>query len=236
MQTIPRVRATSAAGIGFQMVRPVDRLVLPFVGVIACLGAACRSEPSMCREIENLVLRDDEPSPAGVSGHDVLSLISTELTDSFLWRSGITNATAAANVTVQRTVYRTGDSVRFIESEQTGDNENDLGCGERLLIPVDIFVHTDDGALMDVFRGEVNYDLAQGPVTETSGASLHVSFEFEDLVGWLEPSSAEAHGELNVLFGVHESGIVASVVSTQNESDDAPTEHFEIAGSWGEAR
>ena len=195
--------------------------------------ASCEGETNECKEVENIVLADDEATPEGAIGLDVLGLPGPAHQVSLTWHPGVTNAPTEMPVPLSVEVQRADGEVRYVVTEQVGTEESNLGCGPTLNVPVRLLLNTEDGALDDVFEGSLVYDTNRGPIGGSSSVPLSIEFSFEDLAGWLELIGAPAVGELNAVFGFDERGTVAA--RRESSSSGNAVEEFEIAAHWGTA-
>ncbi|RPI64540.1 MAG: hypothetical protein EHM50_00505, partial [Lysobacterales bacterium] len=149
---------------------------------------ACASKANSCEQVEEIELEDEEPSPDGPTGSEVLMLVSSSSQPTLEWQAGITNA-EAGNTQLSMTFERNAASVRYSRSEQVGTGKADLGCGPHLLVPVIARVSTEDGALDEIFDAEIVYATDDGPVSAQSSASMRVDFGFDEIEGWLQPAA-----------------------------------------------
>lgn len=193
------------------------------------LLTGCGEKESTCETVREFDVADSEATPGGMSAKDVLSAIQSPSVYEFTWRAADTNVDSeTTQVTVS--VGRTNDSARFVETEQTGNRDSSLGCGPKLLIPVQVSLVTSDGALDDDFSDRLVFDTRR-PVAVGS-SQFDVAFDFEDLEGWLRPTTDDSEGEFSASFGADQRGLIGSarVVETAN----GVAEEFEIVGHWGE--
>ncbi|WAS95124.1 hypothetical protein [Nannocystis punicea] len=192
---------------------------------------ACSAGTSSCEVVESRTLADDEASPEGMSALDVLELTQPHLLALSWLRTpdgqNPTNADPDATVSVDVAIERAPGAVRHVVTEQTGSTEENAHCGANLYIPVRLTITTSDGALQDSFTG----DLVHG--AERPGAPWIIArFEFADLSGTLRPTAAGASGEVHVEFAAEPRGWIA--VRDEVRGQDAVTESWVMAGSWGD--
>jgi len=200
------------------------------VAGVASAAAGCGGEAGGCQVIATTMLADPEKSPQGMSGAEVLALAIAHETG-FTWRRTLdgdnpTNADPEAMVTVAVTVERGEGAVRHVVSEQQGSTEEDAGCGASLYVPIRLRVTTSDGALDDVFAG----DLVFG--AELPGVAwITATFAFDELAGGLRPTMAGASGEVQVEFADPPRGWIA--VRHEVRDDVSVSETWALAGHWG---
>ncbi|GEM_PF-3829899 len=194
--------------------------------------ASCAETGSTCEIIESRELRDDENSPEGVRGADVLALAGEPLEMPFTWLPGPSNATPSEDVTVSLRVERTAESVRYVVTTSPSAEDH---CGPAVHVPVRFYIETSDGGLAEVFERDLVYDLLRsslGGVHEVA-AIERGDFSFEDLQGWLRPTleGGKIFGDLYAQFGAEERGSIA--VRQEIRTEDYGQERFEVLGEWG---
>ena len=204
-------------------------LVAGCCGATLASSSGCSSKGNNCEEVENVELGDDEPAPTGQTPADVFALAAGSRMAAMTWKAGVTNADASEPTQVSVSVERNAETATFVRTEQVGNRKSDLGCGARIVVPVRLAVATDDGALDEQFDAELVYNADDGPVTEDSGATIFVQFDFSELHGWLLPGDElmGATGELNATFGSDEHGFLGLAL------DEGSSERYDTAGYWG---
>jgi hypothetical protein len=202
-------------------------LLLPIVVWLA----ACSDESEACEVVETQMLGDDEMSPEGVSGTEVLSM-ATPVALPFEWDANPsgeppTNAMPGTTTEVNLALERGEGSVRRVVTEQVGTTEQNSSCGPTLFVPVRVRMTTVDGALDEVVEGDVAFGAALPGIP-----TFDATFAFDELVGWLRSTSADAGGELHAELGVGSRGWIG--VTREESSGDSASEGWVMAGHWGE--
>lgn len=156
-------------------------LVFVAAAFLAMAVSGCKEEGSFCEEVTNRVIEDDASTPDGFSAISVLEMVGSGHDALLTWRANTTNAPSGASIDVSVVVERAADPARHVVTEQRGDTRDDLMCGAELRVPVAVEVRTGDGAIDDVFVG----DLVHRP---PFGLSAFTSrFSYDELHGWLRP-------------------------------------------------
>lgn len=196
------------------------------IGLFLCVPA-CAYNRSTCEEVESVALADDEESPAGATGAQVLDLASQTADVTLVWAEGVTNA--QGETVLSLAFERTSSSVRFVRTKQTGTAKSDLGCGPDLFVPVLVRIRTEDGALDEAVETEAVYRTDDGPVTASSVATLSFDFDLDELTGWLAtvPSWENGEGEFEATLGSAPRGNIGVAVE-----QDAK-ERYAVIASWG---
>jgi hypothetical protein len=197
--------------------------------LIAGLAAisGCASKSNSCEEVESVVLADDEESPDGSTGAQVLALAGQVEGMPLHWKGGITNAEGDTSLSLS--FERTPSSVRFVRTEQVGTAKSDLGCGPQILVPVVVRMTTEDGALDESFESQIVYRTDDGPIAAQSIATIAIDFDYAELVGWLAPVAEldGGGGEITTTVGATVQGQIGVVLDLDDK------ERYEVAASWG---
>lgn len=232
--------------VTISLLRPVP-LLLAALAATGCLSPQSSGQTggqvgdSSCRESKWVVERGEQ-TPLGFSAADVLGWIEGTRNGPLVWKAE-TDQSAAGVITVvpeegassiELTIESTGGSIRFVERAAGSGTEDlpGLACSDTLELDVRVQVTTANGALRDVFAGQVVMGTAQH-------AELTLRFEPSELEGNFvvtstDPALVPAAFRLVALLSEHDfSGSIEGELQTTStqvyDNGDLPPEQREDA-------